>query len=183
MEGAVAQIGPIEEAGDDTLVERASRGDHQAFADLVESRVGSAFRTASAILGDEAAAHDVVQDAFVSAWMHLPRLRDIDRFDAWLNQIIRNGCRDALRRAHRVREVSLDEATRLSSHDDYFEMTALNGAFERLPVDQRQLLALHHLSRLPVGEIARQLRIPLGTAKWRLHRARRALERALEVER
>jgi RNA polymerase sigma-70 factor (ECF subfamily) len=183
MERAVAQTGSAEHSSDEGLIERASRGDREAFAVLVETRTGWAFRIAAAILGGEADAHDVVQEAFVSAWVHLPHLRDTDHFDAWLNRIIRNGCRDTLRRRHRVRELTLDAAARLSSEDEYFDMTALNRAFERLTVDQRQLLVLHHLGHQPVTEIARQLGIPVGTAKWRLHRARRALERELEVER
>jgi len=50
-------------------------------------------------------------------------------------------------------------------------------------VDQRTLLALHHLEERPVAEIAAALGVPVGTVKWRLHDARRALERAMEAER
>jgi RNA polymerase sigma-70 factor (ECF subfamily) len=60
---------------------------------------------------------------------------------------------------------------------------ALEGAFARLSVDQRTILALHHLEERSVADIAAMLGIPTGTAKWRLHAARTALERALESER
>ena len=52
-----------------------------------------------------------------------------------------------------------------------------------LSFDQRSILALHHLEEQPVAQIAAVLEIPVGTAKWRLHAARQALERALEAER
>ncbi len=85
----------------------AARGDRLAFEQLVEGRVDRIFRTACAILGNEADAHDATQEAFVAAWVQLPRLRDSARFDAWLNRVILNGCRDSLRRRNRSREVDL----------------------------------------------------------------------------
>ena len=60
---------------------------------------------------------------------------------------------------------------------------ALGRAINRLTIDQRSILALHHLEERPVAKIAAVLGIPVGTAKWRLHAARQALERALEAER
>ena len=170
---------------DAQLVERAGRGDQDAFGILVEGRVEHAFRTATAILGNEADARDATQDAFTSAWVNLPRLRDLDRFDAWLSRILMNRCRDLLRSRHRSREISMDEATlpQAPMTEGALDITALTAAFERLNVAQRQLLVLHHLHHEPVAQIARRLEIPVGTAKWRLHAARKALERALEKER
>lgn len=102
---------------DEDLVERAAAGDVDAFEALVAARLNRAFRTASAILGSEADAHDVVQEAFVATWRHLPKLRDRSTFDAWLNKMIVNRCRDALRRRRRSREVGLDGALDLRSED------------------------------------------------------------------
>jgi RNA polymerase sigma-70 factor (ECF subfamily) len=170
---------------DEHLVERAARGDEIAFERLVEMRLDRSFRTACAILGNEADARDATQDAFVSAWVNLPSLRDVARFDAWLNRVLMNRCRDVLRRRHRSREVDLDgvELPGASQTDASLESHALNAAFDRLSLAHRQLLVLHHLLHRPVSDIAQQLGVPVGTAKWRLHAARQALERALEVER
>ena len=55
-------------------------------------------------------------------------------------------------------------------------------AFASLRPQERAILTLHHVDERPVAEIARTLGIPEGTAKWRLHAARQALERAMEVE-
>jgi RNA polymerase sigma-70 factor (ECF subfamily) len=171
---------------DEDLVERAAAGDVDAFEALVAARLNRAVRTASAILGSEADAHDVVQEAFVATWRHLPKLRDRTRFDAWLNKMIVNRCRDVLRRRRRTREVNLDGALDLRSEDSTGAaagMGALTAAFERLSVDHRHLLVMHHLHRVPVADLARELGIPEGTTKWRLHAARAALTRALEADR
>jgi RNA polymerase sigma-70 factor (ECF subfamily) len=171
---------------DEDLVERAAAGDVGAFEALVAARLNRAFRTASAILGSEADAHDVVQDAFVATWRHLPNLRDPRRFDAWLNKTIVNRCRDALRGRRRSREVALEGALELPSGDSMGaagDMAALTRAFATLAMHHRHLLVMHHLHRAPVAQLARELGIPEGTAKWRLHAARAALARALEVDR
>ena len=182
MGDVVEDIGTTARPAEERLVELAGGGDQDAFAALVERRLESAFRTASAILGNEADARDVVQEAFISAWVHLPRLRDVARFDAWLNRIVVNRCRDVLRRRRRTREVAIDDLA-LTDATGAPEISTLNAAFERLDFDKRHLLVAHHLHRQPVVDIARRLGIPVGTVKWRLHAARRALERALEAER
>ena len=171
---------------DEDLVERAASGDVDAFEALVAARLNRAFRTASAILGSEADAHDAVQEAFVAAWRQLPKLRDRARFDAWLNRTVVNRCRDVHRRRRRSREVALEGALELPGVDSSSAkdgMAALTAAFERLSIDHRHLLVMHHLHRVPVVDLAKELGIPEGTAKWRLHAARAALTRALEADR
>lgn len=182
MTESVAAVAPR----DEDLVARAAGGDVGAFEALVAPRLNDAVRTASAILGNEADAYDVVQEAFVATWRHLPKLRDRTKFDAWLNKMIVNRCRDALRRRRRSREVALDGAQHLQSDDSLAaagDMSALTTAFERLSVAHRHLLVMHHLHRVPVADLARGLGIPEGTAKWRLHSARAALTRNLETDR
>ena len=171
---------------DGDLIERAANGDLDAFDALVAPRLARSFRTACAILGSEADAHDVVQDAFLAAWRHLPGLRNRAKFDPWLSKAIVNRCRDVLRRRRRAREVVLADAMAFPVEDataPIAGMQALNAAFERLSADHRHLLVMHHLHRASVVDLAAELGIPLGTAKWRLHAARTALERALEAER
>jgi RNA polymerase sigma-70 factor (ECF subfamily) len=59
---------------------------------------------------------------------------------------------------------------------------AVARAFERLRPDDRLVLTLHYVDERPVAEIARTLGVPVGTAKWRLHEARKSLERIMGVE-
>jgi RNA polymerase sigma-70 factor (ECF subfamily) len=163
---------------------RARAGDPVAFAALVAPRLERTLRTARAILGNEADARDATQDAFLSAWVNLPKLRDDMRFDAWLQRSLVNRCRDMLRQRHRSREILMDAPEGLSPDPsaDVLDRAAVMAAFDRLSLNDRHILVLHHLHDLPLAEVARQLRIPIGTAKSRLHAARRALERALEAQ-
>ncbi len=144
-----------------------------------------------AILGDADDASDALQDALTSIWLNLPRLRDADRFGVWADRILVNACRLTLRRRARgrVRQVSIEtvdpsrfvdgEATDHGAGDrDNF-----GRAFERMDVDERALLSMHHLDGRPLADIAAILGIPVGTVKSRLHTARRSLERALLEER
>lgn len=69
-------VAPARERSEAELVERARAGDHDAFSELLDARLNRTFRTAMAILGDEAEARDVTQAIFVQAWTRLPQLRD-----------------------------------------------------------------------------------------------------------
>jgi RNA polymerase sigma-70 factor (ECF subfamily) len=179
-----------------TLVERARDGDRHAFDRLVASRVPQTYRLAKAIVGHPGDAEDVTQEAFLQAWRNLPRLRDAARFDAWFGRILVNEARTSLRRRGRVMTVSVDaidarEGVTTSvvpgaldpSIDAIVHGDALQRAIDRLTVDQRTILAMHHLEERPVAEIAAVFDIPVGTAKWRLHEARAALGRAMETQR
>ena len=188
MEPLIATERAAVGATEPTLVERARAGDVRAFEVLVSERLDPLFRTAWAILGSEADARDATQEAFVSAWRQLPRLRDVEAFDAWLHRILVNACRASFRRRGRVREVAIapihDRAS-LADRDPATtdESEIIARAFDRLKPDQRTILVLHHLRHEPVASIAAALAIPEGTVKSRLHSARTALEAALAAER
>lgn len=182
-------------AADDALVDRAARGQPEAFDTLIRPRLDKLYRMALTITRSEADARDAVQEACVLAWRELPRLRQRDRFDSWLAQILVNSCRGLLRRQRRVRvrEVGVEEESegaRLplayqtgTPADQVAEVELIRRAFDRLDGDTRSLLALHYVEQRPLAEIGRMLGAPVGTIKWRLSNARRALDRALEVER
>ena len=189
--GATATSAPVADA---RLLELAAAGDVDAFDTLLRPRLPKLFRMAVAITRSEANARDALQEASVHAWRELPRLRDRDRFDAWLAQILVNACRTLLRRDRRlsVREIDVetmatDKAARshgTRNHVDALSETDLiQRAFERLDPTVRSLLVLHYVEERPLAEIGRILGSPVGTIKWRLSNARRALNKALEVER
>ena len=184
-------------SADDALVRRARTGDAAAFEVLVDGRIDRCYRLAVSILSNDADAADATQDALVSAWRQLPRLRDPASFDGWLNRIVANAALKARRHRVRLREVSVTPA--LPGHeppqpeppqdlgartgqDQFVDNDAIGRAFDRLRPKDRMILVLHHVEERPVAEIARSLGIPVGTAKWRLHAARTALEKAMEAE-
>ena len=96
-------------AGDAALVERARDGDQEAFTALVDARLSTTYRTASAFLGNEADAREVTEEIFVRAWRDLPELPAPDGFGAWFSRIVDEACRTAAldRRRGKVRELSV----------------------------------------------------------------------------
>ena len=101
---------PVEDRRDGELIELAASGDRDAFDVLIRPRLDRLYRMAFAITHAEADARDATQDACVLAWRELPRLRDRDKFDAWLSQILVNAARGVVRKAGRtrVREVRVE---------------------------------------------------------------------------
>jgi RNA polymerase sigma-70 factor (ECF subfamily) len=180
---------PIGPALDRSLIDRARNGDLDAFETIVRARMDAVYRLTSAILGDEADARDAAQETFVLAWRELPRLREPDKFEAWLQRVAVNAARMTLRARgrRRVREIpssQVDSHAGLVATDDGAGADAarLDAALVMLPVDQRAILVLHHLDGRPLAELATILDIPVGTVKSRLFAARRALEAALRAD-
>ena len=172
------------------LVERARRGDQLAFGTLVDRNSPRILRLALSILGSEADARDVVQEAFIRAWRELPACRPRS-LRCWLARIVVNGCRDRWRSHRRVavHEIPAGEldpdrepSSTIPIGDRVASADMIRRAFARLDVDQRTILVLHYVDEQAVADIAGSLGIPVGTAKWRLYRARGALGRALELE-
>jgi RNA polymerase sigma factor (sigma-70 family) len=179
---------PIGPALDRSLIDRARNGDLDAFETIVRARMDAVYRLTSAILGDEADARDAAQETFVLAWRELPRLRDSDKFEAWLQRVAINAARMTLRARgrRRVREIPSSQVDALAGRaaadgGTVADAARLDAALERLDVDQRAILVLHHLDGRPLAELATILDIPVGTAKSRLFAARRALEAALRA--
>lgn len=172
---------------DPASIRRAQDGDLDALTLLIAGRIGPMTRTAMAILGHEADARDAVAEALAATWRELPRLREPAAFEAWSTRILVHACRRILRARgrSRVREIAIDDAVEPSvagPADAVGRRVALERAFDRLDVDDRALLVLHHLDGRSLLELSAVLGIPVGTAKSRLHTARRNLERALARE-
>jgi RNA polymerase sigma-70 factor (ECF subfamily) len=170
-----------------SLVERAQRGDREAFDALATAAYHRLYAIARRILRDGYAAEDAVQDALVHAWRDLRSLRDPDRFDAWLHRLLVHACQDQVRRSRRrPQEVSVLDLDWPSTTDDLASIAdrdELEQAFLRLSVEHRAVLVLTQYLDLPVAEVATILAIPPGTVHSRLHYGARAMRDALAVGR
>jgi RNA polymerase sigma-70 factor (ECF subfamily) len=170
---------------DDQDVLAARRGDHAAFERLAERSVDRLYRLACLILRDTHLAEDAVQEALVRAWTGIDRLREPDRFDAWLNRLVAHACSDVSRRTRRyeavVRAVPSDPVA-ADGTGTIVDRDELERGFRRLTPDQRTVVVFHYYLDLPMHEVAEVLDVPVGTVKSRLHHARKALRAGLEAD-
>jgi RNA polymerase sigma-70 factor (ECF subfamily) len=167
------------------LVERARRGDHDAFAALVRGRIGRLDTAARLILRDPELARDAVQDGLTKAWRDLRQLRDPGNFDAWLYRLTVNSCLEALRRRRRrpieVEITALETPTVADLATSVADRELVDGVLRRLDAPERAIVVLHYYLGLPLTEVAGSLGIPVGTVKSRLHRALGDMRSGLEA--
>src|SRR5262245_6960435 len=133
------------------------------------------------VTGELAEAEDVVQEAFARAAVRWERLCAYDAPEAWVRRVALNLAAQSARRLRRQARALL----RLGPPAPVPEVEPgeldLARALGALSLRQRQVVVLHHLAGLPVDEVARELRLPSGTVKSRLLRARSELARRLAV--
>jgi RNA polymerase sigma-70 factor (ECF subfamily) len=172
------------------LIRKCQAGGRQFYEPLVRAYEPEAHRMALGILGDADAAHDAVQETFIKAYYALDRF-DIGRsFRPWLLQILRNQCRDMLRRrkagfdVERMDGIMAERLPSTSSPEkDHRRAEAREVLWKglgRLSVDHREVLVMKELQGLNYAEIAEALGVPEGTVASRLYHARRALKAALD---
>ena len=166
-------------------VTRARDGDRDAFDRIAMQVVDRLYRIARLTLRDTERAEDAAQEALVRCWRDLPTLREIDRFDAWLNRLLMRSINDEFRSSRRARAaitvLRLEPATR-DTTDSIVLREQLDRGFQRLTLEHRAVLVLRLYLGLSLEETATTLGIPVGTAKSRLHYATLAMRDALEAD-
>jgi RNA polymerase sigma-70 factor (ECF subfamily) len=168
----------------DNRIERAQSGDLAAFNELVIEYQSLVCNLCMRMLGQQQAAEDAAQEAFINAWRNIGSFRG-DSFRAWLLRIAGNLCRDELRRRGRRPSSSLDTALEAGMPDppdedplpdDSALNTELRGSLEaalaELPEEQRTAIVLCDVEGLEYAEIAVVMKTSLGTVKSRIARAR-----------
>ncbi len=177
------------------LIEQAQNGDVFSYNTLVLHYQDSVFNVAYRIMGEQDAAADATQEAFISAYMSLRRFRG-GNFKAWLMRIVTNACYDELRRRKRRPQSSLNEISEvyestplLISKDspgpeEYRQQTELVEAIQRcldeLPDEQRTVAVLCDVEGYDYKEIAGIMSTSMGTVKSRISRARAKLRDCLQ---
>lgn len=180
---------------DDLLVERAKRGDVEAFEQLISQYEKKVVNTAYRLTGNIEDAMDVAQEAFIRAYSSIPEFRGDSSFATWLFRIVHNACLDELRKRKRQRVTSLDEPVQSSDGEMERQLAVANSsdgpeeALERVEVQRavqesinaldeeyRIVIVMRDIQGYSYNEIAETLGINLGTVKSRLNRARNALK-------
>jgi len=182
-------VAPAPAAARAELVRRAATGDQDAFERLVRPSGDRLLGIARKILRDPDAAEDALQQGVIQAWRELQRLREPDRFDAWLTKLVVSACYQEARRARRhlarVDRVATAAAGAEPASGDDAEALAdrqrIESAFRTLSPAHRAVVVLHHYADLPLAEVATMTGVSPGTARSRLHYALRALRAALEA--
>ncbi|HLN64635.1 MAG TPA: sigma-70 family RNA polymerase sigma factor [Symbiobacteriaceae bacterium] len=180
---------------DELLVERAKRGDAEAFEQLASQYYRKVYNIAYRVIGNPEDASDVAQEAFERAYLSLPEFRGDSSFQTWLLRITNNACLDELRRRKRRKVTSLDEPMSVEDGEMDRQLAIADEAdgpeqaLERLEVQRvvqesinaldeeyRVVVVMRDIQGYSYNEIAETLGINLGTVKSRLNRARHALK-------
>ena len=174
---------------DADLVSRANGGDKRALDALVERYAARVSRLTAQILGDIEDARDAAQESLLKLSVRLRQFRGDCQFSTWLHRLVVNTCRDLAERQRLRRSESLDDADDLGvgADDDPSRVALLAdlrrelaSALGRLTVEQRRVVLLRDALDLSYEEIAKIVRIPVGTAKSYVHRGRENLRRRLQ---
>jgi RNA polymerase sigma-70 factor (ECF subfamily) len=172
------------------LVERCKSGDDLAWEALVRQYQTRIYGIAYTYVGNVEDARDLAQDIFVQIYRKLDSCRDLERFLPWIIRIARNSSVDFIRRQKsrpQRTELPADEMPHLKSlepgPDELSEAASqkrlVYQALQRLSDISREIILLRDMQGLPLAEIAKLLRVPLGTIKSRSNRARLELARVV----
>jgi RNA polymerase sigma factor (sigma-70 family) len=169
---------------DDLLAVRCQLGEREAFDELIRRWHEPLWKYARRLTGDEDAAAETVQEAWLRVVRGIARLRDPERLRAWLFGITRRVVMDRLRAKYGepvmvdIEDVDVAGAEEASELAGDVEM--MLEELQRLPLLEREVLVLFYLRELTLNELADILGVPIGTIKSRLFRARHSLRRQLE---
>lgn len=179
------------------LIQAAQRGDLEAFNLLILRYQNLLFGIALRLLGDEDAAADAVQEAFISAFRRFHTFRG-DSLKSWLARVVVNASYDELRKKRRQHSVPLEQ---LNAEGDEIESSswlvdpqadpeiqyesselenAIQSSLAKLPAVYRLMLVLVDIEGMSYEEAAQAAGIPVGTVKSRLARARVQMQKSLQ---
>jgi RNA polymerase sigma factor (sigma-70 family) len=170
------------------LVEAAQAGDGEAYAALVHRFQGMAYAIASRYVGDHHLAQDLVQDAIIEAFVHLPQLKEPSAFPGWFRQIVFRQCTRLLRQAtlpsSSLEAASADLLAERNTEDLVMQAereASVRSALASLPQHEQLVAALFYGCGYSYHEVSVFLKIPITTVKKRLHSARQKLRMHLQA--
>jgi len=184
-----------ETSTDRDLCDRIAGGQHAAFEALMRKYNGRLFRVARAMLKDDAAAEDALQEAYLQAYRRIGEFRGEAGIATWLTRIVINQSLMMLRRQRRDAVVvpfgSHDDEEQMDVPDEKIEAPSdrifrgeirrlLESRIDALPLALRTVFVMREIDEMSVEETAECLSIPPATVRTRLFRARAQLRQALE---
>lgn len=177
------------------LIKRALEGDQNAFGRLKAKYHEAIYSLIYRMIREKDEVEDLTQEAFIKAFMSLSTFNDEYAFSTWLYKIATNNCIDHIRRK-KLQTFSIDKPVESKESDFTFELPdstyepdrdmiskqrkrLLEEAINSLPPKYRQVIILRHQEEKEYQEIAELLKLPLGTVKAHIFRAREMLNKYL----
>jgi RNA polymerase sigma-70 factor (ECF subfamily) len=158
------------------LVKLAKKGDKPAFDEIIRLCVPDLFRIAMSILNNKDDADDAVCETVARAYESIHKLKECSFFKTWIIRILINRANTAYKKRSKI--IYLNDINSEPQYEDAYDLgdSELSAAVAGLSPELRTVIALYYFQDMPIKEIASILRIPQGTVKWRLSKARSILK-------
>ena len=174
------------ECDDKSLVRRSVSGDQQAFRQLYDKHVARVYAVCFRLSSDKDEASDIVQEVFIQVWTKIRNYRGDSAFSTWLHRVSTNIAISHIRKRNRwwLRHTDWDDAEKNEQLkvDEYYFENSLDKKIVELPQQARLVFVLFAIEGYRHDEIAKILRIAVGTSKAQYHRARNLLKEKLKNE-
>lgn len=168
------------------LVSLARKGDSEAFSLLVARHQHMAYNVSYRFMRDCALAEDMAQEAFLKAYRGLKGFRGDSSFSTWMYRVTASVCLTELSKRKRRNEVPLlpihERRTDRDAHDTFDMPDLIRQCVGELPERWATIITLYYLDEVSYDEIARVMRVPMGTLKTWMHRARKKLRKIVEKQ-
>lgn len=178
------------------LIQKAKKGDVNAFEQLVLAHEKKVFNIAFRIMGNQEDAYDISQETFIKVFRNLEKFNEKSTFSTWVYRIATNSCLDELRKRKGKETDSLDKeieakdssvlkqvASKDSSPEEHFfeqiENKEISDAINSLPDDQKSVVVLRDINGFSYNEIEQITEVSIGTIKSRISRGRAQLKKIL----
>lgn len=159
-----------------SLVKRAQKGDADAFTQLMQSQMQNMYKTARAVLKNDADAADAIADTLLACWEKIGQLRKAEFFRTWMTKILLNKCKDILRKR---KEIYLDgEVQEFPAETQEYNRVEWLQVMKCLDEKYQLIMILYYVDGLTAAQISDVLQMPASTVRTRLARGRQQIAEA-----
>lgn len=156
-----------------SLVKRAQKGDADAFTQLMQSQMQNMYKTARAVLKNDADAADAIADTLLACWEKIGQLRSAEFFRTWMTKILINKCNDILRKR---KDLYLDSTVQeLPSQTQEYSTVEWMQVMKSLDEKYQLIMILYYVDGLTAVQISEVLQMPASTVRTRLARGRQQI--------
>lgn len=164
----------------ESIVGLAIKGDKDAFITLINENRINLYRVAKGMLQSEADIEDAIQNTIIKAYESIEKLRNEEFFKTWLIRILINQCNMTIRANKKL--VTIENINVDNKYYDNYEDLDLSKAIASLNEDLREVTVLYYYEDMAQSDIAKAMKIPQGTVKSKLYRAKEKLFELLKCE-